>query len=407
VATAAALGDYPRVETALVGIGLVLVAAGLLWAVVRYRSTHGFSSTEQRLTFDALHAASQAAPPLRLGLTEASAGKSIRYLRQLLGTPALAITSVHEVLAWEGIGTHHRDTIMKLAADSLDSARPAVVKADELACGQPDCPIRGAVIAPVTLEDGVAGALVAFTWHEPGAGLVRATLETARWVGTQLELAELDQSRARVARAEIRALRAQISPHFIYNALGAIGSFIRTDPDRARELLLEFAEFTRYSFRQYGEFTTLAEELGNIERYLLIERARFGERLQVTLRIAPEVLPVAVPFLTLQPLVENAVRHGLAGKPGIGTISIQAQDAGAQCLITVEDDGVGMDPARLRDLTPENSSDGREHVGLGNVDDRLRSVFGDDYGLVVETAPGAGTKVSLRIPKFHAGVRAG
>jgi len=311
------------------------------------------------------------------------------------------------VLAWEGIGTHHRDTIMKVAADSLDSARPAVAKADELACGQPDCPIRGAVIAPVTLEDGVAGALVAFTWHEPGAGLVRATLETARWVGTQLELAELDQSRARVARAEIRALRAQISPHFMYNALGAIGSFIRTDPGRARELLLEFAEFTRYSFRQYGEFTTLAEELGNIERYLLIERARFGERLQVTLRIAPEVLPVAVPFLTLQPLVENAVRHGLAGKPGIGTISIQAQDAGAQCLITVEDDGVGMDPARLRDLTPENSSDGREHVGLGNVDDRLRSVFGDDYGLVVETAPGAGTKVSLRIPKFHAGVRAG
>lgn len=407
MATAAALGDYPRVETALVGIGLVLVAASLLWAVVRYRSTHGFSSTEQRLTFDALHAASQAAPPLRLGLTEASAGKSIRYLRQLLGTPALAITSVHEVLAWEGIGTHHRDTIMKVAADSLDSARPAVAKADELACGQPDCPIQGAVIAPVTLEDGVAGALVAFTLHEPGAGLVRATLETARWVGTQLELAELDQSRARVARAEIRALRAQISPHFMYNALGAIGSFIRTDPGRARELLLEFAEFTRYSFRQYGEFTTLAEELGNIERYLLIERARFGERLQVTLRIAPEVLPVAVPFLTLQPLVENAVRHGLAGKPGIGTISIQAQDAGAQCLITVEDDGVGMDPARLRDLTPENSSDGREHVGLGNVDDRLRSVFGDDYGLVVETAPGAGTKVSLRIPKFHAGVRAG
>ncbi|MGI8721052.1 MAG: sensor histidine kinase, partial [Geodermatophilaceae bacterium] len=232
-------------------------------------------------------------------------------------------------------------------------------------------------------------------------------LETARWVGTQLELAELDQSRARLARAEIRALRAQISPHFIYNALGAIGSFVRTDPDRARELLLEFAEFTRYSFRQYGEFTTLAEELGNIERYLLIERARFGDRLQVTLRIAPEVLPVAVPFLTLQPLVENAVRHGLAGKPGVGTIAIRAEDAGAQCLITVEDDGVGMDPARLRELTVEDGGDGREHVGLGNVDDRLRSVFGNDYGLVVETAPGAGTKVSLRIPKFHAGVRAG
>ncbi|MGI8627872.1 MAG: ATP-binding protein, partial [Geodermatophilaceae bacterium] len=112
-------------------------------------------------------------------------------------------------------------------------------------------------------------------------------------------------------------------------------------------------------------------------------------------------------FLTLQPLVENAVRHGLAGKSGVGTISIRAEDAGAQCLITVEDDGVGMDPGRLRELGTEDGADGREHVGLGNVDDRLRSVFGDDYGLVVETALGAGTKVSLRIPKFAAGVRAG
>ena len=387
-------------------IGLVVVVGGLLWGVAYYRSTRGFSSPEQRLTFDALHTASEAAPPLRLGLTESSAGKSIRHLRQLLGTPALAITSTEALLAWEGISSHHRDTVMDLAATTLESARPAVAKAAELDCGQAGCPLRGAVIAPITLEDRVAGSIIALTWQEPGAGLVRATLETARWVGTQLELAELDQSRARLARAEIRALRAQISPHFIYNTLGAIGSFVRTDPDRARELLLEFAEFTRYSFRQYGDFTTLAEELGNIERYLLIERARFGERLQVTLLIAPEVLPVAVPFLTLQPLVENAVRHGLAGKTGVGTISIRAEDAGAQCLITVEDDGVGMDPARLRDLTGVDG-DGREHVGLGNVDDRLRSVFGDDYGLVVETALGAGTKVSLRIPKFAAGVRAG
>jgi len=123
--------------------------------------------------------------------------------------------------------------------------------------------------------------------------------------------------------------------------------------------------------------------------------------------VAPEVLPVSVPFLCLQPLVENAVRHGLADKPGVGTISIIAQDAGAECLISVEDDGVGMEPGRLllRHSGP-NGSDAGQHVGLGNVDDRLRSVFGDDFGLVVETAPGAGTKVIMRVPKFHPGVRA-
>ncbi|MDQ3825905.1 MAG: histidine kinase, partial [Actinomycetota bacterium] len=100
------------------------------------------------------------------------------------------------------------------------------------------------------------------------AGVMRATAEVARYVSSQLELAELDESRSRLAHAEVRALRAQISPHFIYNALTTISSFVRTDPEEARELLMEFAEFTRYSFRSTGEFTTLAEELNNIDRYL-------------------------------------------------------------------------------------------------------------------------------------------
>jgi two-component system LytT family sensor kinase len=206
-------------------------------------------------------------------------------------------------------------------------------------------------------------------------------------------------------RAEVRALRAQISPHFVYNALTTISSLIRTDPSRARELLIEFADFTRYSFRSAGEYTTLQDELTNIERYLMIERARFGDRLDVRLQIAPEVLSVVLPFLALQPLVENAVRHGLAGKPNGGSITLIAENAGAECVISVEDDGVGMDPRRLReDMTDAHLSGA--HVGLGNVDDRMRSAFGDDFGLVVDTAPGAGTKITLRVPKFRAGIRA-
>ena len=97
-------------------------------------------------------------------------------------------------------------------------------------------------------------------------------------------------------RAEVRALRAQISPHFIYNALNTVASFVRTDPARARELILEFADFTRYSFRSAGEFTLLADELRNIDRYLTLERARFGEALNVRLQIAPEVLNVVLSF---------------------------------------------------------------------------------------------------------------
>ena len=177
---------------------------------------------------------------------------------------------------------------------------------------------------------------------------------------------------------------------------------MRTDPDRARELLLEFADFTRYSFRQHGEFTTLAEELRSVERYLMLERARFGDRLSVRLQVAPEVLPVTIPFLCLQPLVENAVRHGLEGKAGGGTITITARDLDLECEITIEDDGAGEDPERVRRALAGHPD--IDSVGLGNVDERLRSAFGDDHGLVVETAPDAGTKVIVRVPKYAPGV---
>ncbi|HEX8781098.1 MAG TPA: histidine kinase, partial [Nocardioides sp.] len=183
---------------------------------------------------------------------------------------------------------------------------------------------------------------------------------------------------------------------FIYNSLGAIASFVRTDPERARDLLLEFADFTRYSFRRHGEFTTLAEELRSIEQYLLLEQARYGERLRVVLRIAPEVLPVQIPFLSLQPLVENAVKHGLEGRAEGGTITVVASDLDRECEITIEDDGAGADPDEVRRALAGVS----ESVGLANVDERLRHTFGDEYGLAVETALGAGTRVILRVPKY-------
>jgi two-component system, LytTR family, sensor kinase len=389
------------VRTALVVVVLFAALALAWWAMHRQRLRRGFSTPAERVTFETLHEANAAAPALRTGLTEQAATRAVRHLRKLLGTQVLAVYDATRLLAWEGGGDRHADDGLAAVQRAMAAGRPEVLPASSLDCGDPECPVRGLVVVPLLVADRAVGGLAAVGEHTPpSAGLVRATMEIARWVSTQLELAELDTSRARLAQAEVKALRAQISPHFIYNALTTIASFVRTDPERARELILEFAEFTRYSFRSHGDFTTLAEELRSIDRYLILERARFGDRLEIRLQIAPEVLPIAVPFLALQPLVENAVRHGLAGKTGTGTITIVAQDAGTECLISVEDDGVGMDPAVLQRRTDDG-----EHVGLGNVDVRLRSVFGEAFGLVVETAPGAGTKVTLRIPKFHAGVR--
>jgi two-component system LytT family sensor kinase len=399
-----------NLAAALAVIVLLAALVGAVFAVVRLRARRGIATATQRATYEVLHIAGLAAEPLRTGLTAAAAGKAVRHLRALTGAAGFAITADGAVLAFDGAGDHHRDQLAVAGDKAVAAGRSSVLNSADLPCDLVDCPVRGAIIVPLSRTGHGAGAIVALSASPPAPGLVQATIETARWVGTQVALAELDTSRAKLARAEVRALRAQISPHFIYNALTAIASFVRTDPELARELILEFAEFTRYSFRAHGEFTTLAEELRSIDRYLTIERARFGERLQVRLQIAPEVLPVALPFLCLQPLVENAVRHGLSRKPGMGTISIIARDAGAECHITVEDDGVGMDPAVLTGAAAshglaDDSPDAGQHVGLSNVDDRLRSVFGDKFGIVVDTAPGAGTKVSVRVPKFHPGVR--
>jgi two-component system LytT family sensor kinase len=367
-----------------------------------WRRTH-LGSEADRATFRTLHRASLASPALREGLNQESAQKSVKHLRVLLGTPAMALTDTTGPLAWDGTGEHHADQLPPLVADTIDRGQTRSYDRSELRCSEPGCPVRTAVVSPLVVEERVVGTLVAFAPY-PTAGLARAADEVAHWVSGQLELAELDASRTRLMEAEVRALRAQISPHFIYNSLTAIASFVRTDPDRARELLLEFADFTRYSFRRHGDYTTLAEELRSVERYLLLEQARFGDRLQVTLSIAPEVLPVAVPFLCIQPLVENAVRHGLEGGAGAVTIRIVALDRGQEAVIEVEDDGAGEDPEKVRRVLAGDQT--LDSVGLGNVDARLRTSFGDDFGLVVETAPGAGTKVVMRVPKFAPGVTA-
>ncbi|MFG1798040.1 sensor histidine kinase [Nocardia sp. NPDC049149] len=394
-------------------VALVVSAALIAGALVIWPRTRRVVTTPaERAVHSALHTASLAALPLRRGLTADSAQEAAPHLRTLTGAEALGIADPDgTLLAWSGPHAELAEHFTAAAARAVAGERPVLVAGP----GNGAHAGRTLIAQPLLIEStGVAGVLGVVTGGQPGPGWLGAVAEVARYACGQLELAELDASRARLDRAEVRALRAQISPHFIYNALNTIASFVRTDPDRARELILEFADFTRYSFRAAGEFTVLADELRNIERYLALERARFGDALQVRLQIAPEVLGVVLPFLALQPLVENAVRHGLAGAARGGTVSITATDAGTDCLISVEDDGVGMDPELLRSGALDAIETGSgpagsgtsAHVGLANVDDRLRAAFGNDYGLVVETAPGAGTKINLRIPKFRAGIQA-
>lgn len=390
----------PAVDIALVcAIAVLTIAAVGALGFRLSRSQRDLGSDADRATYATLHTASLASAHLRAGLTPAGARKASRHLRDLLECETLVITDAGTVLAWDGAATDtpaRRGRMQSAASLVLESGRTRVFRGSALrTLGLDDCG-RELLISPLPVNGKTVGTVAVFA-PAVRAGLVRAANEVAGWLATQVELAELDTSRAQLMEAEVRALRAQISPHFIYNSLNAIASYINTDPVRARELVVEFADFTRYSFRRHGNFTTIAQELESVDRYLLLERARFGERLKVSLQIAPEVLGTVIPFLSLQPLVENSVRHGLEAKDGQGRISIAAVDAGAEAVITIEDNGVGMDPEYLRSVLAGHA-DG-DHVGLRNVDVRLRQVYGDRNGLVIDTAPGAGTLITMRVPK--------
>jgi two-component system, LytTR family, sensor kinase len=389
-------------EQTVLGIIATLAVLGLFVLLCRARRV---STSVDEAVADALHRMSKAAPDLREGLTPDAADKACKNLVELLKCVAVGMTDERgALLSWDGDANEHYVDLQDAIVKAISGERREFVEHDEIECSdKSQCKMRQAVIVPLIVESRTRGALIIVG----GVGskrLYRMSQEVARFVCTELELGELQESRQRLAQAEVKALRAQISPHFVYNALNAIGALVRTDPEHARELLQEFAEFTRYSFRANGLFTTLAEELRNIDRYLTIQRARYNERLSVRLRISPEVLNVVVPFLVLQPLVENAVQHGLANKPGGGTVTIIAQDNGSEALISVEDDGIGMDADLLLDDLKDAHKTGA-HVGIGNINNRMRTVFGEDYALMVETAPDAGMKVTMRVPKFSPGVR--
>jgi len=205
-----------------------------------------------------------------------------------------------------------------------------------------------------------------------------------------------EQLRALAAEAELRALKAQINPHFLFNTLNTIAQLIHTDSDKAEATVERLAEMFRYVLNgSERQWVPMAEALSFLDSYLEIERARFGERLRVTREIAPEALEVPVPSLILQPLVENVIRHGQAGDGSIDlTVCVRAY--GGEVQISVADQGPGM-PAHHR------IGDGPGH-GLRNVNQRLRRTYGPEYGLKVAANQPRGTVVTVRIPKESGGV---
>jgi signal transduction histidine kinase len=207
----------------------------------------------------------------------------------------------------------------------------------------------------------------------------------------------VEQMRAELAQAELRALRAQINPHFLFNTLNAIAALIATDPQAAEDLTTRLADVFRYALRgSEREHAPFGEELGFLRTTLAIERARFGARLKVEEAIEPGLESLAVPSLLLQPLVENAVRHGIGARVEGGTVRIAARRNGDTLVIAIEDDGPGLD------ASPVRSGAG---FGLHSVQERLRAA-GPPHAIALTSTPGRGTRVEVTLP-IHPAAPAG
>ena len=255
-----------------------------------------------------------------------------------------------------------------------------------------------AVCAPLTRGGTVVGSLVLFIRKAQltREGEYRFAEGLAQLFSTQLELAEVEYQKKLLQRAEFAALQSQINPHFLFNALSTITAFCREKPERARELLVVLSSYFRNTLQSGGYMISLADELGHVGAYLELEKARFEERLQVVQDIPPN-LECIVPSLTLQPLVENAVKHGaMRRQDGHGQVRITAREEEALYRITVEDNGSGIPPEILEQL--QNHTLGGQSVGMINVDKRLRSIYGEEYGLQAQASP-TGSRVTIRIPK--------
>ncbi len=354
----------------------------------------------------ALEIANQTLPYLRGGLSEGSARAACTIILKATNMAAVAMTDGERILAHEGRSADHHSagsliqteaTRQALATGEYQIARSLA----EIGCQAAECALGSAVIVPLKRQEQVLGTLKLYHDREQGIDSVdiQLALGLAHLFSTQLELAEVEQQKRLRAKAEIMALQAQMHPHFLFNALNTIVSFCRTDQETARELIISLGEFLRRNLQPGKEVVTLDVELGHVRAYLAIETARYGERLRAFYEVDDDARECALPALILQPLVENAVKHGLLPRDEGGEIRIEARRCDGFVDIAVSDDGVGIPRERLVTLLSSGcSSSSGMGLALKNVDRRLRGMYGPEHALRIESAPGKGTTVSMRIP---------
>lgn len=340
----------------------------------------------------------------RKGYNKETARDTAKIIYDMTKIKAVSFTDTEKILAHVGIGEDHHlsgsPIKTNLTKEALLTKKYIVANTkEEIGCEHKNCPLKSAIIVPIKEEDKVIGMLKLYKGQENSITKVdkELALGLAQIFSTQIELSKIDYQRELLSRSELKALQAQINPHFLFNAINTIVSLTRTQPNDARRLLIHLGNYFRNNLQQETEIVDLYKEIEHISSYVEIEKARFGDKLEIIYDI-PESIDCKLPPLLLQPIVENAIKHGVLGKIEGGRVEIIARDNGKETKLMVKDDGVGIAKEDLDCLF--NECENKESIGLKNVNERLKNKYGKEYGLILESEINKGTTATMIIPKF-------
>lgn len=393
-------------------IAVPMIAVNALGLAVFVEMIASVSREQERVGAEqaqtALKIALRTLPYLRSGLNPGSAEKTARIIIEMTDLDAVAITNESRILAHVGAEENHHhpgDAIMTNATQKALKYGNIQVPTtrQEIGCEYGKCRLGSAIVVPLQRSDKTVGTLKMYRLKEDGISALDMELAhgLAHLFSNQLELAEMENHRKLAADAEIRALQSQINPHFLFNAINTIVSTIRTAPETAADLLIKLAEFFRKNINPGTSSVPLSTELEHCKAYMAIEAARFEDKVSVAFDIDRAALDCKLPPLILQPLVENALKHGILLKENGGTITISAHRENELVKIIVRDDGVGMTDEQIASLFSDKqreTSIAGSGIALRNVNMRLTALYGAKHALAIESAPRKGTTVSFTIP---------
>ncbi|UFT98195.1 sensor histidine kinase [Radiobacillus kanasensis] len=392
------------------GIGIPMILANGIGSAIFLLIVQNVLNEEEKMgalqAQKALRLAESTVSFLRKGLNPQSAKAVCDILLHEVEASAISITDTKQILSHVGLADDHHQSHSPIQTDVtrkvIAEGRLIVAKHEDIRCMEEDCPLSAVIVAPLKQRGVTIGTLKFYFQSEKE--ITDVVIQLMKGLGSllsnQLDISEADRAFELAKEAEIRALQAQISPHFLFNSLNIIVSLIRTNPNKARTLLVSLSHFLRQNIKGTTlSLTTLEQELKHVRAYLLIEEARFVDRLTVNYNIEERLLHRKVPPLLLQPIVENAVKHGIKDREIDCHINISIQSTpDGKTRISVRDNGNGISPDQQEQIAKEvfTESEGTG-IGLFNVNRRLQMMYGEDSLLVITSSPENGTEVTFEI----------